>query len=149
MSAKIDALKAALTSNSSWTTLVDNTYIPDDLGRKGLDPDNPACDDAWPSGTLTLTAVLTLGASNEANILKSQRQFMQIYFYHDSNPALIRQAQALAKSILDPNGNGTVIAADNQGRMLVRWVNDLKEYNDENLQDAFAGASRYSLLFTR
>lgn len=147
MSAKEVSIPALLTASSSWTTLVTGgTFTWDTTGRQGFEPNTAAalgCYDT--SGKLKLTAVLTFGVANEAEILKSEVGFMRLWLYHDSSYALIRQARRLAKNLLD----GKQVVSDSEGAPLLRWVDDLQEFVADELEGAMAGGSRYAIRLRR
>jgi len=143
------AIKAVLTASSSWTTLVTGgTFLFEELGRTGLTPDSAAaagCYDA--DGLLELTAVLTFGASTEAEILTSESQFMRLWLYADSSYINLRTARRLAKTLLD--GVTVDASAVGYGWPLLRWVDDQQEFTADELGGALACASRYRVLSAR
>lgn len=148
MAAKEAAVKALLTGSTPWTTLVTGgTFTWDDTGRLGLTPEKAAALHCYDSnGLLKLTAMLTFGTSSEANILTSERQFLQLWLYHDSSYGLIRQARTLAKSLLDRQRTAKT---DAEGAPFLRWVDDAKEFTADELGGALACYSRYFVQFVR
>lgn len=148
MVTKEAAIKALLTGSTPWTTLVTGgTFTWDDTGRLGLTPEKAAalaCYDT--NGLLKLTAMLTFGTSAEANIITSERQFIQLWLYHDSNYPLIRQARTLAKSLMDRQRTAKT---DSEGAPFLRWANDMPEFVADELDGALAGGSRYFVQFVR
>jgi hypothetical protein len=148
MAAKEAQIKALLTGASPWTTLVTGgTFTWDDMGRLGLTPtvaESLGCYDA--NGKLKLTAMLTFGTSAEANIITSERQFLQLWLYHDSSYPLIRQALLLAKSLLDRK---QTTKTDSQGAPFLRWVDDGREFVADELNGVMACYSRYFVQFVR
>lgn len=151
MATKEAAIKAVLTGSSSWTTLVTGgTFLWDDLGRQGLDPNRAAAlgcyDQSDPDNpTLKLTAVLTFSTASEREILASKRQFFRLWLYHENSYPLIRQAITLAYSLL----NAKQVTADNEGKPLLRWVDDMQEFVADEMAGAMAGGSRYFVQLRR
>ena len=143
MTALEAAIKAKLTTSPDWTALVTGgTSLYEDLGINGLMPDNALYD---MDGNMKLTAVLTFGTSSEAEILNSETEFFTLWLYHGTSFAAIKQARTLAKSLL----NMKQVATDDAGYPLIRWVNNLADFQAAELNNAFAGGSRYLLKFTR
>jgi hypothetical protein len=146
---KESAIKAVLTGSTAWTTLVTGgTFLYEELGRTGLTPDSAAaagCYDA--NGLLELTAVLTFGATTEAEILTSESQFMRLWLYADSSYSNLRSARRVAKNLLD--GVTVNASATGDGWPLLRWVDDQQEFTADELGGAMACASRYRVLSAR
>lgn len=148
MATKETAVRDLLKANAGWTSLVTGgTYILDELGRTGLSLETlpTAAKDATLSGALKLVCVITFGTSIEAEVLTSENQFMTLWFYHHSDRALIKQARRKAKDLLDRQQ----VTTTTEGHPLIRWVNDLGDFNEDELRGAMAGASRYRLIFSR
>jgi len=147
MASKEAAIKAALTGNAPWVALVTGgTFLFDELGTLGLTPESAeaaGCYDA--DGKLELTAVLTFDTNTEAEILTSERQFFRIWYFHHDSYSLIRQARRKAKDLLDRQQ----VTADNEGRPLMRWVDDIREFTEDDLGGALAAASRYFVQLRR
>jgi hypothetical protein len=147
MSAKETTIPALLTASASWTALVTGgTWTWDTLGRLGLTPEVAATKGCYDTnGKLKLTAVLTFGTSSEAEILTSERAFMRLWLYHDSDYALIRQARRLAKDLLDRKQ----ASSSDEGAPLIRWTDDMNDFVADELGGAMAGGSRYAVRFRR
>ena len=147
MAAREAAIKAVLTGNAAWTALVTGgTFVWDDLGREGLTPQKAealGCYDT--AGKLKLTAVLTFDTSTEAEILNSERQFFRVWLYHHDSYAQIRLGRRKAKDLL----NAVQVTADNEGVALMRWVDDLREFQAAELGGALGTCSRYRVQFRR
>lgn len=142
------AIKAVLTGSTAWTTLVTGgTFLYEELGRTGLTPDSAAAAGCYADGLLELTAVLTFGASTEAEILTSESQFMRLWLYADSSYTNLRAARRVAKNLLD--GVTVDASATGDGWPLLRWVEDQQEFTADELGGAMACSSRYRVLSAR
>lgn len=147
MAAKEAAIKAVLTGNAPWAALVTGgTFLFDELGPLGLTPETAEAAGSYDAnGKLELTAVLTFDTSAEAEILGSEGIFVRLWLYHYDNYSLIRQARRKAKDLLDRKQ----VTADGEGSPLIRWVDDIREFTEDNLGGALAAASRYRVIFRR
>lgn len=136
------AIVAALTGNSSWTTLVDGgTKFFADWGNNGLEPITSAVDS---NGRLKLSCVLTMGTRNPAEIANTtERGFLRVWLYHDSSYELVDQAQDLAKTLL----NKTRITVTGKGAPMLYYVDRMPDFQAQELSDAAAGSSRYALQY--
>lgn len=136
------AIAAALTGNSSWTTLVTGgTKWYEDWGANGLEPETGSYDT---NGKLKLSAVLTMSARNPAEIVNtSERGIVKLWLYHDSSFELVEQAQDLAKTIL----NKTRITVTGKGTPMLVFRDHLQEFTADELADAVAGCSRYTVQY--
>lgn len=145
---KESAIKAALTASSAWTTLVTGgTFLFEELGRTGLTPESAVAAGCYTDGLLDLTAVLTFGATTEAEILTSEAQFMRLWLYADSSYANLRSARRIAKNLLD--GVTVDASATGDGWPLLRWVDDQAEFTADEMGGAMACVSRYRVLSAR
>lgn len=147
MAAKEAAIRDYLKAQSGWTTLVTGgTFLWDELGRNGLEPESAEANGCYDSnGLLKLTAVLTFEGSSEAEILTSERGFMRVWLYHQSSYDSIRQAKRKAKDLLDRYQ----VASSDEGKPLLRWVDDMKDFTADTLGGALAGCSRYAIRLRR
>lgn len=132
------AIKAVLTSDSSWTTLVTGgTAWRYEWGRNGLEPEKALYDT---NGKLKLSAVLTLGTVTEAEIANiSERGFFQLWIYHDNDAEQLATAHDLARSLL----NNTQVTVTSHGTPLIQWVSMQDEFIADELGGAIGRSARY------
>lgn len=134
------AIVATLTASSPWTTLVNGgTKFYEDWGHNGLEPDTFIVDS---NGRLKLSCVLTMGTKQTAEIQNaSARGYVRLWLYHDSSYELIEQAQDLAFTLL----NKTRVTVSGKGTPMLYWVDNMQQFQAQELGDAAGGCSRYAL----
>lgn len=136
------AIKAALTGSATWTALVSavNTKWYEEWGATGLEPKTAPADS---NGILSPCAVLTMGVRTPANIANyGERAFFRLWVYNATDYMAVQTALYTARRIL----NNTQITADNRGKPLLKWVDDVQEFIDDELGGVVGGGSRYLAL---
>ena len=138
------AIKALLTANAAWNTLVDGgTYLREDIGRTGLSSETASYDS---NGKLKLTAVLVFSTATGKEIVRnSERRFFQVYFYHDSSFEQVALARRKAKDLLHQKQ----ASSTTEGLNWIMWADDGPEFVADELGGAAAAVSRFYVDFTR
>ena len=146
MADKQTLIKAVLTGSAAWTALcaAAETYLPDDLGRMGLAPNNSHVD---ANGKLLPSTVITFGTSIQAELPQStEREFMTLWFYVDNSYSTLRAMRRKAKDLLNRKQLG---ATTDEKSPFLFWVNDTPERPDDSMGGALSCSSRYLILFRR
>ena len=150
------ALKARLTGDTTLTPalptgtplmaiLTGGVLDVDSLGRQGLTPTSaPRLADGV---TLAPCAVLRWRTSGQYGLRNAERRMLMVWFYDDRGQATIEQAMRRVKDLLHRYEIGPT--TDGYGLNFVKWAGDVRELVAEELGDAAAAYSRYSIDLTR
>lgn len=134
------------TGTPLMSILTGGVHDADSLGRQGLTPS--AALRAADGVTLLPTAVIRWSTSGVYGLRHAERRFVFVWFYADKGGAVIEQAKLRVKALLHRHPLG-VTATDKLGLNFVNWVGDVDDLVAEELQDAAAAYSRFTVDLTR
>lgn len=145
----LDAVKTILAADSTLLTIATGgVFVPDDLGRMGLNPSNPQAANAFDSdGHIKPCIVLKIGSATPMDGLSddglqrvAQRERMECWFYEDNGYANIDAMRT--RVFVDLQG----IRLSNGGKC--RWAFDTQPSHDIDL-DACMQRADYAVTGMR
>lgn len=148
MSARLDAAKALLVADSGNLVLVatGGIYIPNDLGRMGLNRTNTAAASAFASGIIKPCLVLKVRSNlpfgevaDDPAQRTGQREMMEVWAYADNSYSTIETMLARVYVLLQGKTVGGVSC---------RWAFDSPPLHDVDL-DACVQRADYALISLR